>query len=226
VTRITEQLADLQRHIRTAAERAGRDPEGVRILAVSKRQPAKAVREARAAGLSDFGENYVQEALDKIAEVGGDAAWHFIGRIQSNKTRPIAEHFAWVHTVTDRRTAERLSAQRPERMDDLQVCIQVRPLDAGDRAGVEAADVPELAAVIGDLPGIRLRGLMMMPLPGLTDEDTRREYARTRKLLESLREGGCDLDTLSMGMSSDLETAVAEGSTLLRIGTAIFGPRK
>ena len=225
MTRITEQLADLKGRIRSAAKRAGRDSGSVRILAVSKRQPPNVLQEAQAAGLRHFGESYVQEALTKIAEAEGNPIWHFIGKVQSNKTRPIAEHFAWVHTVSDRRIAERLSRHRPLESGELQVCVQVSPLDAGDRGGIAAAQVPELADIVRDLPRIRLRGLMMMPRPGQLEEITRQEYARTRELLDELRQRGHKVDTLSMGMSIDLEAAIMEGSTLLRIGTALFGAR-
>jgi len=225
VTRITEQLADLQSRIRSATALAGREKESVRILAVSKRHSPEAVREAREAGLRHFGENYLQEALSKIGAVEAGLTWHFIGTIQSNKTRPIAEHFAWVHTVSSRRIAERLSAHRPTEMDDLQVCIQICPLDAPDRGGIAAAELAELADIIQDLPRLRLRGLMMIPTPSDTANGNRPEYARTRELLYELQQHGHELDTLSMGMSADLEAAIMEGSTILRIGTALFGPR-
>jgi len=225
VTRITEQLADLQSRIHSATALAGREKDSVRILAVSKKHPPKAVTEAHQAGLCHFGENYLQEALGKIGQVDGGLIWHFIGKIQANKTRPIAEHFAWVHTVSSGRVAKRLSAQRPADMDDLQVCIQVCPLNAPDRSGIAAAELPELADIIQDLPRLRLRGLMMIPLPDETDERSRLEYARTRELLYELQQRGHELDTLSMGMSVDLEAAIMEGSTILRIGTALFGPR-
>jgi pyridoxal phosphate enzyme (YggS family) len=233
VTRITEQLADLKERIRSVAAESGRGADTIHILAVSKKQAPETVREAFEAGLRDFGENYVQEALPKIAAVRGDPVWHFIGRIQSNKTRPIAEHFAWVHTVSSHRIAEQLSARRPAEKGDLKICIQVQPLApvdgrtnrGGDRGGMPADEVPALADVIGELPRVTLRGLMMMPLPDQPQATIRREYARTRELLDQLRLAGHAADTLSMGMSSDLEAAIIEGSTLLRIGTALFGAR-
>ena len=225
MTRITEQLADLNRRIEAAASLAGRDIGSVAILAVTKKQPPETIRDAQKVGLRHFGENYVQEALTKIPELEGNPVWHFIGRVQSNKTRQIAENFAWVHTVNNRRTAERLSRQRPGQTGDLQICIQVRPVGADDRGGIDSAQVPELADIIRDLPRIRLRGLMMMPLPEQTEHSIRQEYARTRQILEELRQGGHEVDTLSMGMSTDLEAAIIEGSTMLRIGTALFGPR-
>jgi len=223
--RITEQLARLQERIRRAAELAGRNNDSVTILAVSKKQPPDAVQAALAAGLQDFGENYLQEALTKITEIDRLARWHFIGAIQSNKTRPIAENFTWVHTIDSRRIAERLSAQRPPGAGELQACIQIRPENADKRGGIPADQLFELADIMCELPHIRLRGLMIMPLPNQAMEDSRREFARTRKLLGELIQRGHDVDTLSMGMSADLEAAIMEGSTIVRIGTALFGPR-
>ncbi len=225
MTRITEQLAGLERRIRAAAERAGRDPQGVRILAVSKRHPPAAIREAQQAGLSRFGENYVQEALTKIAEIAAPAEWHFIGAIQANKTRLIAENFDWVHTVCDPRIAKRLSARRPDALPDLQVCIQLRPADGPQRSGIDTDELPALAELIEELPRLSLRGLMVMPLPGRTEADWRAEFGKTRALLDELHARGHRIDTLSMGMSADLEAAIMEGSTMLRIGTDLFGPR-
>ena len=180
---------------------------------------------ACAAGLRHFGENYLQEALDKIQAVDGDAVWHFIGPIQSNKTRSIAEHFDWVHTVTSSRIAERLSAQRPVDRPDLQVCIQLRPHGADERNGVTEDDLPDLAAVLAGAPKLRFRGLMTIPLPDCGAAATRSEFARARRLLEELGHAGYAVDTLSMGMSADLEAAIMEGSTCIRIGTDLFGSR-
>jgi pyridoxal phosphate enzyme (YggS family) len=226
VTRITEQLAGLQSRIRNAAERAGRNNDSVTLLAVSKKQPIEAILEARSAGLLDFGENYVQEGLKKIAESEApDIRWHFIGSIQSNKTRPIAENFTWVHTVDSARVARRLSAHRPQKLGILEACIQIRAKNADNRAGIPGEEVFPLADTMQELPNIRLRGLMMMPLPGLSADEIRREFARTRDLLRRLVQRGHDVDTLSMGMSADLEAAIMEGSTIVRIGTDLFGPR-
>ena len=225
MTRITEQLAGLQTRIRKAAERAGRNNDSVTILAVSKKQSIEAIREARAAGLLDFGENYLQEALTKIAESGPEFRWHFIGAIQSNKARPIAENFTWVHTVDSLRIARRLSAHRPPELGELQTCIQVRPINAERRGGIPADEVFALAEAMQDLPLIHLRGLMIIPLPGQATAEIRSEFARTRELLGELVQRGHDLDTLSMGMSADLESAIMQGSTIVRIGTDLFGPR-
>jgi len=225
VTRITEQLVGLRRRIKSAAQSAGRDPNSVRILAVSKKQPVAAIVAACEAGLRHFGENYLQEALDKIPAVTDDAVWHFIGPVQSNKTRSVAEHFDWVHTVTSRRVAERLSAQRPVDLPDLNICIQLQPPGADERNGVTEDNLPGLAAIIADAPRLQLRGLMSIPLPGLGETATRNEFARTRRLLEALGQTGYKVDTLSMGMSADLEAAIMEGSTCIRIGTDLFGTR-
>jgi hypothetical protein len=225
VTRFTEQLDHLHRRVESAAQSAGRDPNTVRILAVSKKQTIEAIKAARAAGLRHFGENYLQEALGKIPAINHDAVWHFIGPVQSNKTRAIAENFDWVHTVTSRRIAERLAAQRPIDYPDLNICIQLRPKGADERNGVNEDDLPDLATIIAGAPKLRLRGLMSIPLPDCDTSATRSEFARTRRLFEELRHAGFALDTLSMGMSADLEAAIMEGSTCIRIGTDLFGAR-
>ena len=224
VTGITEQLAGVRARIAGAARQAGRDPTAVRILAVSKRQPVSRIREAVSAGLTEFGENYPQEAVDKIDQLP-NLCWHYIGRIQSNKTRTIATHFDWVHSLADERNARRLSSQRPETASDLQVCLQLQPR-GGQRAGLSPDEVPRLADLIGELPRLRLRGLMVMPLPGRSAGELRAEFAAGRACLQALQARGHELDTLSMGMSGDLEAAVMEGSTLLRIGTGLFGERR
>jgi len=223
VTGITEQLADLRTEIRTAAIAAGRDPGEVKVLAVSKRHDVDRIRAAVDAGLTDFGENYLQEALEKTDRVTG-VNWHFIGQLQSNKTRAIATHFDWVQTVASQRIAERLSAARPRDAAALNVCIQLQPAD-GDRGGIPAEELDPLAERIADLPGLELRGLMIMPLPGRNESQLHAEFAAGRRHYERLIDRGYAFDTLSMGMSDDLAIAVAEGSTMLRIGTRLFGPR-
>ena len=177
------------------------------------------------AGLNAFGENYVQEALPKIAAIDQSVSWHFIGRVQSNKTRAIAENFSWVQTLASERIAVRLSDQRPAEMSDLQVCIQVN-IDNSDHGGVAPGEVADLAAAIDALPRLRLRGVMTIPTPGNGPAEHQAKFSLTRQLFEDLNKAGYDLDTLSMGMSADLESAVHEGSTMLRIGTALFGPRE
>lgn len=225
MTGITEQVRHLRARIAVAAAGAGRRAEDIRLLAVSKGHPPEAVRAARDAGLTDFGENYLNEALPKIAACDRDLSWHFIGRIQSNKTRLIAENFAWAGSVADVRIAERLSAQRPYYGGDLNVLIQVQPAGAAHRDGCPSAGLAALAAAIDGLPRLKLRGLLVIPLAGLGEEALRGEFRRVRGLFDELRRNGHDVDTLSMGMSGDFETAIAEGSTLVRIGTSLFGPR-
>jgi pyridoxal phosphate enzyme (YggS family) len=236
VTGITDHLGEIHARIAraTAAARAQGRPAGpVTLVAVSKGHPAAAVQEALAAGLCHFGENYLQEALPKITAAGRDPVWHFIGRIQSNKTREIAMNFAWAQTVTSARIAERLSAQRPHHGEALQVCIQLEPGLAGPggaatgapRAGCPRGEVPALAALVAGLPRIRLRGLMLLPNAGLDAETLRAEYRAARGLLDELNARGHGLDTLSMGMSDDFDMAIEEGSTMIRIGTALFGER-
>lgn len=220
---IAENIAKVRARIREAAQATGRDPEGVNLLAVSKTKPAADVREAYAAGMVDFGENYLQEALAKQAELADlPLTWHFIGPIQSNKTRPIAEHFQWVHSVDRLKVAERLSAQRPAHLPALNVCLQVNVSGEDSKSGCSAAELPELARAVAALPNLKLRGLMAIPEPTEDVAAQRAAFARLRELLTTLDLG---LDTLSMGMSHDLEAAIAEGATWVRIGTALFGAR-
>ncbi len=220
-------LQSVRERIAAAAARAGRDPATICLLAVSKLHPSSMVRDAYAAGQRDFGENYVQEGAAKVDELADlDAArWHFIGQLQSNKTREVAERFAWVHTVDRERTAARLSAQRPHHAPPLQVLLQVRLADEPGKGGVAVDDVPALATVIEGLPRLQLRGLMCIPPPVRGFEEQCRPFRELRALLERLNANGHRLDTLSMGMSDDLEAAVLEGATIVRVGTAIFGAR-
>jgi pyridoxal phosphate enzyme (YggS family) len=219
-------LDSVHQRIGQACLKAGRDPAQVRLLAVSKTRPAADLRRMAALGQPCFAENYLQEALEKITALADLALeWHFIGPIQSNKTRAIAEHFAWVHSVDRLKIAQRLSEQRPEGMPPLNICLQVNISEEESKSGVSLAQLPELAAQVAALPRLRLRGLMAIPAPaeGLTEQ--RRPFAALRQALEGLNAGGLSLDTLSMGMSDDLEAAILEGATMLRIGTALFGPR-
>jgi pyridoxal phosphate enzyme (YggS family) len=225
VTQITKNLEDLQRRIASASSAAGRNENGVSILAVSKRHSPESIRLALDAGLHRMGENYPQEALEKIPLFGDDIEWHFIGRIQSNKTRAIAENFSWVQTVDSERTARRLNDQRPEDLGPLNICVQVCLDYKGEHGGVRPADVEPLCAYIEALARLRLRGLMCIPLPTETMEQQRAPFRQMRELFEQLNAQGHRMDTLSMGMTGDLEAAVAEGSTMVRIGTALFGPR-
>jgi len=221
-----ERLAAVLSRIEAAARRAGRDPASIRLLAVSKQQPVEAIAAAAAAGQREFGENYAQEGVGKIEALRERALiWHFIGQLQANKTRDVAGHFQWVHTVDRERIATRLDAQRPHYAAPLDVLLQVRLGDEPGKGGVEPVDLPRLAEFVAGLPRLRLRGLMCIP-PPLADEDAQRvPFARLRELLEDLNRRGHRLDTLSMGMSADLEAAVLEGATIVRVGTAVFGPR-
>ncbi|HTJ97752.1 MAG TPA: YggS family pyridoxal phosphate-dependent enzyme [Rhodocyclaceae bacterium] len=223
---ISTNLQAVIARIATACKAVGRAPQEVALLAVSKTWPASDVREAAACGQRAFGENYVQEGVDKIAALSDlDLEWHFIGPLQSNKTRLVAEHFAWVHTLDRLKIAERLSAQRPEHLPPLQVCVQVNVSGENSKSGVAPDAVTELANAIAHLPNLKLRGLMTIPEP---TEDTallRAQLGLLSKLRDSLNKAGLALDTLSMGMSHDLEYAIEEGATMVRIGTAIFGER-
>ena len=208
------------------ARAAQRRPEAIALLAVSKTFAAAAVREAFQAGQRAFGESYVQEALDKIAALRDiDPEWHFIGPIQSNKTRAIAENFVWAHGVDRLKIAERLSAQRPQNLPPLNVCIQVNVSGEGSKSGVAPGDVEGLAKAVVRLPHLRLRGLMAIPAPAEDMEAQRKPFAQLRELMRQLNTQGLALDTLSMGMSHDLVAAVLEGATIVRVGTAIFGAR-
>jgi pyridoxal phosphate enzyme (YggS family) len=209
----------------TAVE-TGRRPGDVHLLVVSKKQPLEKIVEAAAAGQCDFGENTVQEGIDKVTKLAERGlCWHFIGHLQSNKTRPIAEHFDWVHSVDTIKTARRLSEQRPESLGDLNVCIQVNIDEEASKSGVPPSDVAELARTIAGLPRLRLRGLMCLPAVRDSLDEQRAPFARTRELAESLAREGLVMDTLSMGMSADFRAAIMEGATIVRIGTAVFGPR-
>jgi PLP dependent protein len=223
---VAQRLAAVRGRVAAAARAAGRDPAEVRIIGVTKRQPPAAIRAGLAAGLIDFGENFVQEALEKMDALGpSPARWHFIGALQSNKTAPVAARFDWVHSVDRLKLAERLSRQRPAGLPPLNVCVQVRIGDEDSKAGVAPAEAEALAREVAALPGLRLRGLMAVPPPESDPSRQRAWCAGLAALYRSLQAAGLELDTLSMGMSDDLEAAVAEGATLVRIGTAIFGPR-
>ena len=226
MTTIQANLQAVKTRIAAACAAAGRDPCGVRLLAVSKTWPAARIGEVAGCGQRAFGENYVQEALAKIESLRPlDLEWHFIGPLQSNKTRPVAENFAWAHSIERLKIAERLSAQRPADLPPLQVCLQVNVSGEESKSGCAPAAVPALAAAVAQLPNLRLRGLMAIPEPTTDESLLRRRFALLRQLRDALNAQGMDLDTLSMGMSDDLEAAIAEGATIVRIGTAIFGAR-
>ncbi|MGN8251905.1 YggS family pyridoxal phosphate-dependent enzyme [Pseudomonas sp. SMV7] len=220
---LADNLSAISARIASAAQAAGRDPASVQLLAVSKTKPASAIREIHAAGVRDVGENYLQEALTKQQALSDlPLIWHFIGPIQSNKTKAIAEHFDWVHSVDRLKIAQRLSEQRPAGLAPLNICLQVNVSGEDSKSGCAPAELPALAKAVAALPNLQLRGLMAIPEP--TDDRAAQEaaFATLRQLQESL---GLGLDTLSMGMSHDLEAAIAQGATWVRIGTALFGAR-
>ena len=223
---IADNLAQVHAQIHAACQAAGRPDGSVRLLAVSKTWGADAVRQAHAAGQTAFGENYIQEAVDKITALKDlPLEWHCIGPIQSNKTRLVAEHFDWVHSVDRLKIAQRLSEQRPDHLPPLQVCIQVNVDGGATKSGVSPSELPALAQAVAALPRLQLRGLMTIPEPAETPAQMRAVHAQAKALWDALRQQGLPLDTLSMGMSADLDAAIAEGSTLVRVGTAIFGKR-
>ena len=219
-------LAALRQRLAAAARTAGRDVRSITLLAVSKGQPATRLKAALSLGLTQFGENYLDEALPKIAALADTPAeWHFIGHLQGNKTRPVAENFSWVHGIDRLRIAQRLSDQRLADAPPLNVCVQVNIAGEQSKSGVPPDEALPLLRDVAKLPRLRLRGLMCMLPFDLPEPEQRRYFAALRGLLESANADGLALDTLSMGMSGDLDSAVAEGATLVRIGTALFGPR-
>ena len=221
-----ERLANVRARIAAAAAGAGRSADSITVLGVSKGHPAELIRTAAAAGVADIGESYLAEALGKMEALADLAVtWHFIGRLQANKTRPVAERFAWVHGIDRLKIAERLAAQRPYHAPALNVCIQVNLAGEATKGGVPAAEVPDLAAAVAALPRVALRGLMCIPPEEADPGRQRGWFARLRALKDSLNAGGLGLDTLSMGMSGDFEAAIQEGATVVRIGTALFGAR-
>ena len=227
---IAANLQAVEATIGEAVQAASRARQEVQLLAVSKTFPAEAVLEAMASGQRAFGENYLQEALDKIANVAqaqpaSKVEWHFIGPIQSNKTRPIAASFHWVHTVERLKIAQRLSEQRPPELGPLNICLQVNISGEASKSGATEAELPELARAVAQLPNLRLRGLMAIPEQASDPAQQRAAFARLRQLHDALRAEGLALDTLSMGMSGDMAAAIAEGATIVRIGSAIFGAR-
>ena len=226
MTTIADNLQAVHARMAAACVVAGREVNSVRLLAVSKTFGLAAITEAVAAGQLCLGENYIQEAVEKIRALGNAAVqWHCIGPVQSNKTRLVAEHFDWVQSVDRLKIAQRLSDQRPAQLPPLQVCIQVNTDGGPNKAGVAPGELPEFARALAQLPRLRLRGLMTIPEPAGDFESAKVLHARARKLFDDLNAQGMALDTLSMGMSADLEAAIHAGSTMLRVGTAIFGGR-
>jgi len=226
MTTISANLQAVLARIDAAARKFGRNPDDISLLAVSKTWPASDVRAAADAGQRAFGENYVQEGVDKTVELAAlTLTWHFIGPLQSNKTRRVAETFDWVHSVERLKIAERLSEQRPDSLPPLQICLQINVSGEETKSGAALSELPQLARQVAQLPRLKLRGVMAIPAP-LDDFDAQRQsFRRVREAYEQLRGEGLELDTLSMGMTHDLEAAIAEGATLVRVGTAIFGER-
>lgn len=224
---IADNIARVRERIRHAEQQYHRPANAVTLMAVSKTRPAQAIRAAAAAGVRDIGESYLQEALEKQGELTdcSELCWHFIGPIQSNKTRAIAEHFQWVHSVDRLKIARRLSEQRPAVLPAMNICLQVNISGEASKAGASVGELPELARAVAALPGLELRGLMAIPAPSDEFAAQRAAFAQLHRLFESLRAQHSTLDTLSMGMSGDLEAAVAEGATIVRVGTDIFGLR-
>lgn len=226
MTTITNRWHRVLTQVTEAAIEYGREPDAVTLMAVSKTFPLTAVEEAYAAGARHFGENYVQEGVEKVQQSKhSDLVWHFIGPLQSNKTRLVAEHFAWVHTVDRLKIARRLSEQRPAEAVPLNLCIQVNISADANKAGVAPDEAPALAAAIAELPNVKLRGLMTIPAMGLPPEVLAEQFAAMRQLLDQLKISWPGMDTLSMGMSDDMMPAIAAGSTCVRVGRGIFGPR-
>jgi pyridoxal phosphate enzyme (YggS family) len=223
---IADRLARVRTRITQAAIAAGRDPASIKLLAVSKSHPVAELEAALSAGQFAFGESYLQDALPKIEVIANRAEWHFIGPIQSNKTRQIAAQFDWVHSVDRIKIAQRLNEQRPVERPPLNICLQVNISDEAGKAGVTPAEIRALAEAVCKLPHLRLRGLMAIPVREHDPARQRQPFQQLRNLFEQLNIAGFNLDTLSMGMSADLEAAIAEGATLVRVGTAIFGPRQ
>ena len=226
MTTIPANLQAVLARISNAARKYGRNPADISLLAVSKTWPASAVREAASAGQQSFGENYVQEGIEKVTELAAQKLqWHFIGPLQSNKSRLVAENFDWVHSVDRLKIAQRLSEQRPDALQPLQVCLQINVSEEASKSGIALADVTMLAKQVALLPRLQLRGLMAIPAPLEDFALQRRAFRQVFEAYEQLKNVGLPLDTLSMGMSHDLEAAIAEGATLVRVGTAIFGER-
>ena len=223
---IEKKLKETNTRIGQAAQQYGRSSSDIQLLAVSKTQPAESLRIAYSLGQSAFGENYLQEAIDKIEALKDcQITWHFIGGIQSNKTKTIAENFDWVHSVDRLKIARRLSDARPSYLPPLNICLQINVSNEDSKSGINLTELTDLANQASLLPNIKLRGLMTLPAASNDFDEQRANFAAIAKAFQQLKQEGLDVDTLSMGMSNDLEAAIAEGATIVRIGSAIFGPR-
>ncbi len=226
MTQLKDRLDKVRSEVRSSLLAAGRSAEDTKILAVSKQQPTTAIKTLFEMGQKDFGENYAQDAIEKMENLKRyNLRWHFIGQVQSNKTRIIAERFQWVHTIDRIKIAARLNRQRPANTSPLKVCIQVNQSGYRDKSGVDESKIIELAHAVMEMPALKLRGLMTLPPVSSTTEDKALFFERLKEIKQQLVQDGILLDTLSMGMSADMKTAIAHGSTIVRIGTAIFGPR-
>ncbi|WP_293647220.1 YggS family pyridoxal phosphate-dependent enzyme [Thiolapillus sp.] len=226
MSKLQQRLSQVQAQIRRFALSCDRDPTSVRLIAVSKTRPASEIREVWKAGQKAFAENYLQDALQKIPLLQDcDIEWHFIGRIQSNKTRPIAENFAWVHTLSSLKHGRRLSEQRPEGLPPVNICVQLNLTGEASKSGISADELAPLLEKLADLPHLQLRGLMTMPPASATTAEQHEVFSQLHRLLTEMNRQGHGLDSLSMGMSGDMQAAICEGATMVRIGTAIFGPR-
>lgn len=226
MSNIKQNILNVRKQITEIADACNRQPEDIRLIAVSKTKPIEAIREAQQTGQRDFGENYLQEAIDKIQDLQDlDIIWHFIGAIQSNKTRHIAENFAWVHTLSSLKHAQRLDQQRPVALAKLNVCIQVNLSGETSKNGITTQQLIPLARELSNLPNLRLRGLMTMPDPSSSQQQQLAVFSQLASLKNELEQADFHTDTLSMGMSGDIESAIKAGSTMIRIGTAIFGKR-
>ena len=224
--KVTENLEIIRELLATSAIEAERDPQAIKLLAVSKKQSISKISDAASAGQRDFGENFVQEGLEKITQTRNmNLIWHFIGHLQNNKTRSVAENFDWVHTIDNPKTARRLSEQRPESLGPLNICLQIKVDKEPEKFGVDISQLPELASICAQLPNVTLRGLMCLPAVRTKFIDQRIPFKQLKKLADELCSSGIDTDTLSMGMSGDYRAAIFEGSTIIRIGTALFGER-
>jgi pyridoxal phosphate enzyme (YggS family) len=223
---LSKNIAKLLQRVRRVAEKSQYGNSSVLVVAVSKTRPAQDVRAAHACGLTDFGESYLQEALQKISELEDlPLVWHFIGPVQSNKTAGIATNFHWVHSIDRARVAKRLSEQRPPQLPPLQVCLQVNISGEDSKSGVSLEELPQLAGTVIELPGLKLRGLMAIPAVEADSGQLQEAFRQMRNAMAELRVLAPDIDTLSMGMSADMDSAIMEGATTIRVGTAIFGPR-
>tara|TARA_Y100000389_G_scaffold204444_1_gene257040 strand:- start:2565 stop:3245 length:681 start_codon:yes stop_codon:yes gene_type:complete len=223
---VKKKIKEIKETLISTAIEANRDPKEIKLLAVSKRQPTKKIIDAYKAGQRDFGESFVQEGLEKIQEIKKlDIKWHFIGHLQSNKTRAVAENFDWIHTIDNSKTIQRLNDQRPKSLRPLNICLQIKVDEEPSKFGINASELPKLVSICANLPKISLRGLMCLPAIRTGFKEQRKPFKKLKDLADVLICNGIKIDTISMGMSGDYKAAIFEGSTIVRIGTTIFGER-